>query len=278
MFLTLQQIMENKNIWIAETKDPKVAVEYLRYCEKERDNEHDPDEVLEKAQKLFTNELTLDQKKELIALIAAVEDIEANNILKKYNENPDPQLEDWASIALQENETRLKSIILGEPQILIAGKLGGKNGKLRNFAAVFTKKFEPLEDWQKQLIYKELNFAFKNINVDIEKIEYGPFFANIILLEPINANIYRAFHQAIDKINELGNFLYPEPLYSTDKILSLDETQKLLEDNVLERNSVDGYKLDWDKIDDFLDDEDFEDIISDLLNDDPDNPPENDDK
>ena len=268
MFPELNEIFKNfKNIQIIEhISDPQVAVDYFMYCAYKRDEDLDPDIVLEQAPQLFSDQLTLEQKKELIANLAIIDKIEAHNFLKQYIENPDPQLTDWASVALQENTARLQSALLNEPQLIITSTLGGKNNKLRYFAIVYTKNFTPLQDWQTQLIEKELNFAFDKTGVELEQIQFGQFFANLVLLVPLDVELYQILTNTITKINELGDFLEQNPIINTDKIFSIDETKNYLENQLILDQIEDQFKPDWDNINDLLDNEN------------PDNPPENDDK
>lgn len=268
MFFRINQIFGNiKNYQVIENiSDPQVAVDYFMYCAEKRDDNLDPQEVLKQAQQLFTDGLTLDQKKELIANIANIDTIEAHNILEQYLKNPDPQLKDWASVALQENSALLQSALLEEPQIIVTCSLGAKNNKLRFFAIIYTQDFTPLQKWQTQLIEKELNFAFDKIGVELEQIQFGQFFANLVLLVPLEVELYDTLTKTINKINEFGNFLNPEPVINTDKIFSIDETKQFLENQLLFDQIEEKFSPSWDDINDLLDDGN------------PNNPPENDDK
>jgi len=65
-------------------------------------------EIERQGAQLFEPTTSIDEKKKILMLLAHLGVYESFKILKKYNENPDPQLQVWARMALDECQTFVK--------------------------------------------------------------------------------------------------------------------------------------------------------------------------
>ncbi len=217
-----------KNIQILQpVKDPEEVLKYFLYITKYRDKNKNK-EALKQKNLLFSPDTGLEKKRIIIVRLAGLDSIEARKILQQYAKQADDELQDWISIALQENSALLQSSFLGEPQILISSGLGGKNNKLRYFVILQKKDSSEFETWQKKLVTKEINFVLEQKNCELELIEFGSHFVRLFALIPFNLDAPGIIRYIIDNINEIGNFIDEKFILQNDEILSLEASEKLL--------------------------------------------------
>ncbi len=224
------KILKNfKNVLILKkVSDQNQLILYFKYIIKYRKN-LDKKTVLQKKHLLLDPNTHLEQKKQLIVQLAAIDNIDAYNTLKQYNQNPDPELADWASIALQEIKALLESSLTGEPTVLISSGLGGEKHRLRYFFVLFANKNQTLKDWQKNLIHKEISFCFEKSDAILENISFSDSFVKGLALIPFNSDFSVLFEKIINNINQFGNFLANSAIIRTQNILSDDQILSIIQ-------------------------------------------------
>ncbi len=240
----LRDIFANvNNVKIIEAvTDPDVLLEYFVKMRKYR-KDINRDEILKAKDDLFKNDVPVEDKKILLVRLASIDEVEVYRTLEKYAENPDEELKQWASLALQENNALLQSSLLEEPYILISSGLGGKDDKLRYFVVLISKDNKELSQVQKQIIEKETLYGLEEVNGELEKIEFGKYFATLIVLIPFKITAFNVFSKVIESANELGDFLDEYFIVRNEKIFSLEETEDMINNKEEERHEVDEFDL-----------------------------------
>lgn len=266
--------------------NPEVHLEYIEFSAKMVIGTNEKD-VISISDNIFDEKIEIDEKKRLLVLMAKIDDVHIFRKLQKYSQNPDKELSDWAFIALQESQSLIQSSLLGEEQILISTGLGGKGNKLRFFIITQTENSESISEIQKKIITKEIEFAFKNNDCELEKIEFGSYFYTIIGLFPFNFDIIEiTLSQIFDEVKNFNIFLSEKYIITNVKTSNIPESELLiremeqkaksgeLENNDFENDLFDVDDEDFDKL--FDDDEfgDFEEFYDD---DDDDNDDDDDD-
>ncbi|MCK5822399.1 MAG: hypothetical protein KAG95_00185 [Bacteroidales bacterium] len=230
LFDKLNEITKNisgKLNILNEQIDINVQIEYFEYSKNIKEKNKSLN-IIDVKDKLFSQETKIEEKKEIIIILASDDNVKSYRILEKYSKNPDKELKNWSILALQESRMVLEGSILNENQIFISTGLGGKNSKLRYFTVLFALNDNNFTDTQKKIISKELEFSLKHHNAEIEKIEFFKNFSKIVSLIPIQEPIRNIFKDAINNCNELGSFINEEFLITNTKILNNDEISDFL--------------------------------------------------
>lgn len=187
---------------------------------------------------LLSPDCPVEDKKELLLQLAAVEKIEVYRLIEKYLENPDPELKDWAMLALQENRMLLETRLLDQNQIFISTGLGGKGSLLRYFIVLLSRKRTPFSETQAKFIRSEFEFLLKQNLSELENIQFYDKFVTMNVLIPLHITIKDLFRQGIDECNQYGNFLRTNFMVTNVKSLTAEEIRYFLEKRKRKKKSV----------------------------------------
>lgn len=223
-----------KIIIIEDYIDASVQLEYLDYSEKYL-KDFDEEKLIKDVDLLFSNELSLEEKKILLVRLSKIDDISIYRKIEKYYRNPDEKLRLWSIIAFQESHNLIQSSLLEENSVLVSSALGGKESKMRFFIVIQNSIKEMFTDIQKKIITQETKFVFEKNNSDIEKIEFGNYFFTIIALFPFSFDKLNTFIENIldETIEELKLYqikIADKYLITNTKIKTIEQTSKLLAD------------------------------------------------
>jgi hypothetical protein len=185
-------------------------------------------ETLNTSEDLFSKSVPLEDKKTLLVQLASIGKVEAFRALEKYRNDPDPELKDWATLAMQESRMHLESSFLDENQVFISTGLGGKGKKLRYFIVFLAKKDVVFADFQKKIVEKEVGYIFGKNEAEIEEFISTDTFITVKALIPIPVSIQELFELAIAECNQYGDFLQMNFIVTNVKDLSFDEIQNIL--------------------------------------------------
>ena len=147
------------------------------------------------------------EKRRLLSLLAISRSVKAFRLLQSYIKHPDPEVADWAAMALMESRLALETELSDEKQIYIATAMGGKGQKLRFSIVLYANTKEPLLPFQRQTIEDEVAFHFSHADCEIERLEIKDHYVRLLCLIPIKANVQAIFDRILNGCNEFGDFL-----------------------------------------------------------------------
>lgn len=216
------KIPENFSI-LEEQIDIKTQMTYFEESKKIKEDKPDKEEVLSRKDDLFNEELDIDAKKELLVLLANLDDVEAFRAIEKYYKEVPDSLKEWTALSLQESRMTLESSLLNENQVIISTGLGGKGKKLRYFAVLAAKNELSFSELQERLLEKELEFSVRKNDGELEEVRFEECYCMFTSLIPLNVSIKEIIRIAIEECNQIGDFINPKFLLTNVKVFSLDE-------------------------------------------------------
>jgi len=232
------QVSENENIYdkiqelfgdvngqlsiLEDQIDVEIQMEYYNYSKRVNEGLN-PADVIKNKDELFQADLPVEDRKNMLVRLAAVDDIEAYRTLEKYSKEPNPGLRDWAYLALQESRMLIESKILDENQILISTGLGGKGLKLRYFTALIASNKTTFTPLQQKIIREELEFYLSRAGGELEKITFDNEICSLITIIPLKIPVQTLFNKVIKECNILGDFILQDHVINNVKILTSEE-------------------------------------------------------
>ena len=223
----ISSLPENFSI-LEEQIDVELQMEYFNYS---RDlKEGFPVEfILQHQSDLFDTSVSVDEKKNLLVLLASQEKVEAFRTIEKYAQNPDPELREWSILALQESRMVIQSSLMDEQQVYISTGLGGKGQNLRYFTVFISK--EDINEYsavQRKLIQDELAYALDHCNGVLEEIRFEKELAIAVLLLPVKSDIQGVFSSVINECNQYGDFIRQDIIITNVKRMSVAEIRSFV--------------------------------------------------
>jgi len=120
----ITSLPENFSI-LEEQIDVELQLEYFNYV-RELKEVFSEEIILQHQWDLFNPAVPIDEKKNILVLLASQDKVESFRTIEKYAKNPDPELREWSILALQESRMVLQSSLMDEQQVYISTGLGGK--------------------------------------------------------------------------------------------------------------------------------------------------------
>ncbi len=223
----ISSLPENFSI-LEEQVDVDLQIEYFNY---RRDLKTGfSDEFIQLHQSdLFDPTIPVDEKKNLLVLLASQEKVESFRMIEKYTQNPDPELREWGILALQESRMVIQSSLMDEQQVYISTGLGGKEQKLRYFVVfICNENIEEYSAVQRKLIKTELEYALTHNNGILEEISFEKDLAVAILLLPVKSDIQGVFSSVINECNQYGDFVRQDIIITNVKRMSVNEIRRFI--------------------------------------------------
>ena len=144
---------------------------------------------------------------------------------------PDPDVADWAYMALMESRIALESELSDEKQIYISTGLGGKGEKLRFYVLILANELKPFLEYQKKVIEREFPYSLEKAGCEIERLTIGEKCMELVFLIPVRADIKQALDKVINECNQYGNFLSQVFTITNVKELSAEEVEEIIKKN-----------------------------------------------
>ncbi len=210
--------------------NPSTQLEYYR-CAQNHENDIRDEEVIQKKELIFSDSISLDEKKILLVQLASLSHVEAYRTIEKYLHKPGIKLYEWAYLAWLESKMLLESDLLEESQMLITSGLGAKGNKLRYFIVFFTEDGTNITELQQKIIRNELHYAFKCKSAEIENISFQDGFAAFTAVVPYQIPVQEFFLSIVQECNEFGTFLFNDYIITNVKVLSVEEIYDVLAEN-----------------------------------------------
>ncbi len=219
------------HLHILESSVPvEKQMEYFHFSEKVKKNTTiKPIPLEDQIVALGLPDTTVEEKKYFMVKLAGSADVSAYRALESYARNPDPDLSDWATMALMEARIALEAEFSDEKQIFISTGLGGKDDHLRFFSLFKSNELKPFSDYQKELIEREFSFFLEKHGGKMEKLEVKENYITLVFLIGFNMNIKLALDEAILECNQYGNFIDTTFLITNVKVYDEEEIRKELE-------------------------------------------------
>lgn len=218
------------NLKILEQQiDLDLQVEYYE-CSRKLRNELDESWAYEHMQYLIEPGYSQDVKKDILARMASIENVECYRAIESYIDIAEESLKDWALLALNESRMQLESEIMEENQVFISTGLGGRQQKLRYFVVLMSRTNADLTPTHQMVIQNEFEFILKKFDAEVEELNFSGYLATILLLLPMNYSLKKVFQEAINECNQYGNFLKDDFIVTNVKTLSFKEIKELLKD------------------------------------------------
>lgn len=186
------------------------------------------DRVLDKSDILFDDRISEEEKKELLAKLASIENVKAFRIIEKFYADAPDSLVEWTALAYQESRMLIESRLLDQNQVLISTGLGGKGEKLRYFVVLLGRTDVYLTDVQKKVIKSEFNYILNKHNSEIEDLNFSESMATIKAIIPMKEPVKAVFEEALVECNNFGNFLKDNFIITNVKELSFKEIKDFL--------------------------------------------------
>lgn len=180
---------------------------------------------------LYDNLKTLNDKKEILVQLAAIEDVKAYRVIETFSENAPENLKHWSLLALQESRMLLQSKLLEQSQVLISTGLGGKGNKLRYFFALFSTDDMPFVEYQQKIMRNEFDAIFKKNNSEIEEFYFHNSIATVLGLVPLNVPVQELFAKVLQEVNQYGNFLRENCIITNVRKMSEEEIYAFIKNN-----------------------------------------------
>ena len=223
----LENLPDNYSI-LEEIIDIETQMKYFEFAKNVR-NSDILEECYENREELFSSEVKVERKKEILSAIAALDYVKAYRTIEKFVEISKGEIRNWAILALQESRMLLQSTLLNEQQVFISSGLGGK-GKMLRYNVVFInhKKNELLNKTQQKLVKNELIFEIKGGKGEFESMDFMEGFSTALVMLPLKADIIAVFKNVVEECNQYGNFLDEDMIVTNVKIMSRGEIIQML--------------------------------------------------
>lgn len=223
------------NIHVLERAVPVVLqMAYFKYSERLRRRNAPPrplsaEECESMYATLCTNDLvTVEGKKHILSQLATSQCVRAYRLLEEYAQIADPDVLDWAAMALMESRMFLESTFSEEKQIYISSGLGGRGEKLRFYVLLMSKDRVPFKEYQRQTIEREFAFYLPKMDCEIERLSIGEQYVELVFLVPYRVELKPMLDRVIEECNQYGDFLSGVALVSNVKELTPDEVADII--------------------------------------------------
>jgi hypothetical protein len=201
------------------------------YFEKSKEISIDPESDLleEMIGNLYNEEITLEDRKNLLQKLALFDSVEAYRAIEKYVRQPHPELKEWSILALQQSKMVLHCSLLDEQQVFISTGLGGKNDKLR-YLLIFPYNGDNIQisNVQRNSLSKELQYFLTNNEGELESTSFEEKYATAMILLPLKAPLSDIIKEILTECNQLGDFLSHNAMITNMKKFSHDEIIQII--------------------------------------------------
>ena len=213
---------------LEEQINVELQLEYFNYSRELKANSSE-EQILDQQSDLFNPEVPVSDKKKLLALLASIEKVEAFRTIEKYAKNPDAELKDWATLALQESRMVIQSSLMDEQQVYISTGLGGKGQNLRYFVVFIANEIiDEYSSIQQKMIRDELQYGLKGCDGFLEEISFTSELAVALLLLPVKTDIQALFSGIINECNQYGDFIRQDIIITNVKKMTVEEIRSFI--------------------------------------------------
>ncbi|WP_243345645.1 hypothetical protein [Parabacteroides sp. FAFU027] len=166
------------------------------------------DELEQWGKTLFEPDKTIADKKQALAILAHSGKVSAHQHLKKYAENPEQELEEWAKLALGESVLFLRMELGVEDEDFVYTGIGKNNDQLKFcFMILPREEDQHFKNWQNIYIETEANDIARELGCELEWYEAKDDFFMFSILMPTTISVASFIEKVIETCNQMGNFI-----------------------------------------------------------------------
>ncbi len=223
---------------LEEEIDLKLQMEFYKSIRKAQKNisNYNLEWVIDE---LFNPNSDVGNKKTMLTVLSAFNEVAAFRAIERYRTNPDTGLEKWSVLAYQSSRMLLSSKLLDSVPLFISTGLGGKDRKLRYSVGMSSASGIELNDFQQKIILSEIDFLFKKNHSEIEHSEFFENIALFVFLIPLEVDVRQLLNQSILSINQFGSFLKESFMITNMQKITVTQMQDdLLKEHQSEQNSL----------------------------------------
>jgi len=205
--------------------DSDLQMEYYN-CVQKLGKKFNADDVLKNRNAVFESDQSVDDRKDMMVMLASIGSIDAYRTLEKCSSTMSDQLRDWAVLALQENRLLLESKLLDQNRILISTGLGGKGLKLRYFTA-FMSSDRSFTDFEQKVMVNEIHFALRKSYGEVENISFDEELCTVLSIIPLQIPVQKLYDEIIHECNQYGDFIKKDYIITNVKVIPNREIRKI---------------------------------------------------
>ncbi|MDR3189370.1 MAG: hypothetical protein LBT94_09355 [Prevotellaceae bacterium] len=208
--------------------DMKVQMEYFAFlsaaAREYGSGESSMEALMERA---FDAGAPPDERKRILAWLSCSEEVEALRALEQYEKSCPEEMKGFVAICVYQCRTGIESMLLDERHAVVVSGMGGKDDKIRYFAALMTLSGQPWTTTEQHLLREELVLTSKEHDAVVEVLEFSGKYAKMLFLIPITLPPITVVRSAKNASNELGVFISPQEVITNVSRLSDEELDKI---------------------------------------------------
>ncbi|MDR0567297.1 MAG: hypothetical protein LBG47_09740 [Prevotellaceae bacterium] len=187
--------------------DIKTQMEYFAFLSNVSKNYSSNDFAGAVREHAFAPGAPMDVRKRLLALLSCFEEVEVLRALEEYEACCPDELKDFVAVCVYQCRMGIESSLLGEHHAMVVSGMGGKDNKIRYFAALATCSGKAWSDTERHLLSEELALTCKEYDAVVEQLEFSGKYAKMLLLTPITLSPVTVVRSAKDASNAIGVFI-----------------------------------------------------------------------
>ncbi len=209
-------LLNPENIRIIETSvDAEIQIEFFETLQKAGEEKELP-EPQTLLNELHDKDLSILQKKEILAKLTTYGEVETYRMIEEYLKNPEPELKTWAYLSYQQARMFMESNLMEESKIYIASGLGGKDHRLRYIFACSAKE-NTITDAQKNIIKGEIEYFLKKNDGYLEELIFENNYVICTTIIALYVNLVELLQEIVTEINQYGSFLRENVFITNEK-------------------------------------------------------------
>ena len=207
---------------------PSIWQEFLGYAETLDHCRYPEEEISERGASLFGSSTSLEEKKKALALLAHLGTVESYRSIERYLEDPEQELKDWATAALQECRMFLENSLRDENTGMIMTGLGGVENRLRYFVMIRPGEDTGFAGAGKVTVRRAFLNACHRFDSILEEIHVHRDRATMKVLVSMDAAVGDVIEAGIRECNARTDILGENYYVTNVKVPTEEETVNLL--------------------------------------------------
>lgn len=208
------------------TIDIKTQMEYFSFLS-EAAQSYKSGELAEAVSKqAFESVASLDERKRMLALLSCSEEVDVLRTLEQYEKRCPDEMKDFVKMCVYQCRTSIESALLGEQHAMVVSGMGGKDNKIRYFAALATLSGKAWSDTEQHLLREELMLTCREHEAVVELLEFSGRYAKMLLLTPLTLSPAIVVRSAKNASNALGVFISPQEIITNMSRLEDDQLDR----------------------------------------------------